>query len=434
MQKTTIPKILIVDDKIENLVALEKTLSDMDATFVRALSGNEALTKILEHDFALALIDVQMPEMDGYETVEILRQDENKSGKLPVIFVSAICREESYRIKGIESGAVDFIAKPVVPTILRGKVRVFLELWRYREQLEDVVEKRTHALHESNETLKKEIKQRQQKEAELNVTLKKLEDSNLELEQFAYIASHDLQEPLRKIASFTELLSRRYKGKLDKNADEFIFYIVDSVKRMKTLILDLRRYSKAGVRGGDLEIIDLNEVYRDVCEKIAITIKDANIKVSCDKMPSVSGNKEQLVEVFQNLFSNAIKYNHHDNPEININVSRKDEKWLFEFKDNGIGIENEFLKKIFGIFYRLHSADDYPGTGIGLTLCRKIISRHKGEIWVESAKGQGSTFFFTLPVDLKIQPEETDNSDKIIESAERREAQVAVDPVPVEFN
>ncbi len=250
------------------------------------------------------------------------------------------------------------------------------------------------------------ITDRKQMEDELQASLEQLTKSNTELEQFAYIASHDLQEPLRMVASYTQLLSRRYKGKLDDDADEFIAYAVDGAKRMQGLIQDLLEYSRVGSQGGELKVVQTNDILKNAIANLEVSIDEAGIVVTYDDMPSVMGDELQLMQLFQNLIGNAIKYRDSEKlGKIHIAAEPRDKKWVVSIKDNGIGIEPKFFDRIFVIFKRLHTATEKSGTGIGLSVCKKIVERHGGEIWVESKPGEGSVFMFTLQAAEEVIPE-----------------------------
>jgi two-component system, sensor histidine kinase and response regulator len=226
-----------------------------------------------------------------------------------------------------------------------------------------------------------------------------LERSNEQLEQFAYVASHDLQEPLRTVASFTQLLSERYKDKLDDEAHDYISFAVDGAKRMHILIQDLLKLSRIDKKTEAFTEVDLNIVFDSVVENLNASIEESTTTLTKEELPVVTADKSQLVQLFQNIISNAIKYRNPDvKNEINCSATKGSKYWNISIKDNGIGIEPEYYKKIFVIFQRLHTKDKYPGTGIGLALCRKIVERHGGTIWVESKQGKGSTFTFTLPI------------------------------------
>lgn len=219
--------------------------------------------------------------------------------------------------------------------------------------------------------------------------------SNAELEQFAYVASHDLQEPLRMVTSYVQLLAKRYKGKLDQDADEFIAYAVDGSNRMRTLINSLLEYSRVN-REKPFEMIDLNIVLNEIKQNLNSQIEESNVVIKNSELPTVYGDRVLISQLFQNLISNGIKFKGERSPEITITCKKLDDEYLFSIKDNGIGIQKEYTDKIFVIFQRLHSKEKYPGTGIGLAICKKIVERHGGRIWVESEPDVGSTFYFTI--------------------------------------
>ena len=237
------------------------------------------------------------------------------------------------------------------------------------------------------------------KNAELNL-IQKVEDlnrSNEELEQFAYVASHDLQEPLRMVASYTQLLSRRYKGTLDADADEFIAFAVDGANRMQRLIQDLLAFSRVGKR--KLELFDLpsDRALRQALLNLSGAIKQSGALVTNGLLPEVKADEVQLTQLFQNLIGNAIKYHSSGVPHIHISAARNGlPMWTFSVRDDGLGIDSQFFEKIFGMFQRLHKRDEFEGTGMGLAICKKIVERHGGSISVESKPGSGSTFHFTL--------------------------------------
>jgi len=231
----------------------------------------------------------------------------------------------------------------------------------------------------------------------LRKTSDNLARSNKELEQFAYVASHDLQEPLRMVSSYTQLLERKYKDQLDERANKYIYYAVDGATRMQNLINDLLVFSRISTKGESFEKADANEILDEALKNLSMTIQENDVKVTHDKLPVIEADKSQIERVFYNLVSNAIKFRKdHVNPEIHISALKKGEKWLFSVQDNGIGIEDKFQEKIFVIFQRLHGGDQYKGTGIGLALCKRIINRHGGTIWFESTPDIGTTFYFTI--------------------------------------
>ncbi len=236
---------------------------------------------------------------------------------------------------------------------------------------------------------------------ELKEAVMNLERSNNELQQFAYITSHDLQEPLRTIASFTQLLERRYKGQLDGDADEFINYIVDASSRMKQMILDLLEYSRVTTKGENFKPVDSGIIWGNVLNSLKTVITETKAEITQTHLPEVMADESQLTRVFQNLISNSLKYRkENEYPVIHISAERDNEKgeYIFSISDNGIGIEEQYYDRIFTIFQRLHTREEYGGTGIGLSIVKKTIERHGGRVWVESEFDKGSTFYFTLPI------------------------------------
>ena len=251
-------------------------------------------------------------------------------------------------------------------------------------------------------TLSNDITERKRAERALLARSEELASSNAELEQFAYVASHDLQEPLRMVASYVELLARRYKGRLDSDADEFINFAVDGAARMKGLINDLLNYSRAG-RGKPVGPVRFGEVVQRALANLVLNIEETGAIVTCDAMPIVNGDESQLTELVQNLVANAIKFCGENPPAVHISAARQGSSWLISVRDNGIGISSEYAERIFVMFQRLHGPSDYPGTGIGLAICKRIVERHGGRIWVESEPGNGANFCFTIPAIEEIQ-------------------------------
>jgi PAS domain S-box-containing protein len=224
-----------------------------------------------------------------------------------------------------------------------------------------------------------------------------LQRSNTELEQFAYVASHDLQEPLRMVASYTQLLGERYKDRLDENANKYIHYAVDGATRMQQLINDLLTYSRIGTKGKPFTLVDTSVVLQEVLGNLKIRLDEQKAIITHDELPSVQGDAIQLAQLFQNLISNAVKFRGEEVPHVHIGAKEEGNLWQFSVKDNGIGIDPQYADRVFIIFKRLHTRQEYPGSGIGLTICKKIAERHGGEIWFESDLGKGTTFFFTIP-------------------------------------
>jgi PAS domain S-box-containing protein len=244
----------------------------------------------------------------------------------------------------------------------------------------------------------RDITERRQAEEALMKTMAELKRSNEELGQFAYVASHDLQEPLRMVASYTQLLAQRYKGRLDSDADEFIGYAVDGCNRMQRLIQDLLSYSRAGMNIGTLRKIPVEKALEEAMANLQVTIKESGAVVTHDSLPVIMTDDAQLVQLFQNLIGNAIKYHGTEAPRVQVSATNNaGNEWIFSVRDNGLGIEPQYFERIFILFQRLHGQKEFEGTGIGLAMCKKIVDRLGGRIWVDSQPKHGSTFFFALP-------------------------------------
>ena len=245
-----------------------------------------------------------------------------------------------------------------------------------------------------------DVTERKRMEAALERRSEELARSNVELEQFAYVASHDLREPLRMIISFLQLLSRRYSGELGDDADEFITFAVDGATRMEGLIEGLLEYSRVGTQGKAYETVAFEDVFEKALNNLTVALEEAGAEVTHDPLPTLKADDVQLGQLLQNLIGNAVKFRGEDAPRVHVGAEEKDEEWLFSVSDNGIGMDPEGRDRVFEIFQRLVAREDYEGTGIGLSVCKKIVERRGGRIWVDSALGEGSTFYFTVPVEV----------------------------------
>jgi PAS domain S-box-containing protein len=292
-------------------------------------------------------------------------------------------------------GKVDKLV--IVNRDITARKRAEEALQEHKTHLEELVATRTAELRTANEQLQQDISERKQVQQELTRKVEELARSNAELEQFAYVASHDLQEPLRMVASYTQLLARRYRGRLDADADEFIAFAVDGASRMQQLIEDLLSYSRLTTRGKALAWTEAGAACKAAIRNLRESIKGSNAAVRVGPLPAVLADSSQLTALFQNLIGNAIKYRNERRPEIHVDAEPQGNEWTFSVQDNGIGIERQYWERIFQMFQRLHSRKDYPGTGIGLAVCKKIVERHGGRIWLESQPERGSTFLFTIP-------------------------------------
>ena len=376
-------KILLVDDNPANLLAFESILADLGQELVKAHSGRQALRYLLNQDVAVILLDVNMPGMNGFETAELIRR-RKRSEHVPIIFVSAIDQTQNHALKGYSLGAVDYLPTPATPEVLRSKVAVFIELFKKTQE----VRRQEQALRALNAQLEQRVAER----------TAELQRSNEELQQFAYVVSHDLQEPLRVVASYVQQLAERYQDKLEAEANELISYALDGARRMQQLIVDLLAYSRIDTTGQEFAPTDCEGVLQRVLSDLRVAIEESGAEVTHDPLPQVMADNVQLGQVLQNLLGNAIKFRSQEPPRIHVSARQEGQQWVFSVRDNGIGINPRYAERIFGIFERLHPRTEYPGTGIGLAICKKIVERHGGQIWVESEPGKGAAFFFTLPI------------------------------------
>jgi len=407
------PKILLVDDREDNLMSIEAILGADNYQFVKANSGRQALKILLsEFDFALILMDVKMPNLNGFETAELIYERE-KLKRIPIIFITANNFGDENIFKGYRSGAVDYIYKPINSDLLRAKVVVFVDLYKKNHKLLQ----QEQTLKTINKSLEIEINDRiasEEKIKELNHQLlqniERLESANKELDRFAFMASHDLQEPLRKIITFSDRLSSKYTGKLDDEADIYINRIQSAAERMRTLIKDILALSKIIADKSSFVETNLNSLLKDVIGELETRIKEKQAKILVEKMPSLVINPGLMRSLFYNLISNSLKYSKKNttpiirisseiNFEKNENENNSKEKYCrIHVTDNGIGFDQKDSEEIFSIFKRLHFNNEFEGTGIGLAICKKITEQHNGFISALSKVDEGSTFIISLPL------------------------------------
>lgn len=376
--------ILIVDDTPANVAVLAEHLVSHGFSVMVAQDGEEGIERAQFGHPDLILLDVMMPGMGGFETCRQLKSHDSTKD-IPVIFMTALS-DIGDKITGYKVGGVDYVTKPFHTEEVLARIKTHLSLQTMRWQL-----------IEQNQQLQQEIAERQKAEEAVEQRSQELARSNAELEQMAYVASHDLQEPLRMVASYLQLLQQRYGGKLDADAHEFIGFAIDGAKRMQALIDDLLTYSRVGSRAKPLEPTNCMAVMDAVLHSLRMAITESGTQIQCEALPVVMGDAGQLMQLFQNLIGNALKFRGNQTPCIQVRAEREDGFWRFEVQDNGIGIAPEYFDRIFVMFQRLHSRSKYPGTGIGLAICKKIVERHGGRIWVESEPGKGTIFKFTLP-------------------------------------
>ncbi|NYB27868.1 MAG: PAS domain S-box protein [Methanobacteriaceae archaeon] len=325
-------------------------------------------------------------KLDDYES-EGLRTD---GSSFPVSMNVQFHYDEQSKIKGTEVLVRDM-------TIRKKAEEINHKMLENEQQLTEELNTTNEELKATTEELQTSNEELMLAQTSLRELVDKLRNSNKELEQFAYVASHDLQEPLRMVASFTQLLERRYKGQMDEDADEFIEFIVEGANRMKDLINDLLAFSRLNTEAKEFEKILMKLTLYDVLTNLKPTIKENNARITHDPLPTIKGEPSQINQLLQNLIANGIKFHGNKPPKIHISAQEFEKEWLFSVTDNGIGIDPDYQTQIFNIFKRLHTKEEYPGTGIGLAICKRIVERHGGSIWVESEEGKGSTFYFTIP-------------------------------------
>jgi hypothetical protein len=405
------PKILLVDDREDNLLSIETILEPGGYHFVKAHSGREALKILLnEFDFAMILMDVKMPNLNGFETASLIYERE-KLKHIPIIFITANNYGDENIYKGYKSGAIDYIFKPINPDILRAKVSVLIDLYKKNRLLVEQEQK----LVAINRSLEIEVKDRMLSEEKVNSLNRKLltniadlENANKNLERFAFMASHDLQEPLRKIRMFSDRLYQRHKHAAEDV--DLISRIQRAAERTQNLIVDILAFSKLTAEPSDFTTVDLNDTLRELLTDLSEEIREKEARISVDRLPTLYASQRLMRPLFQNLISNALKYRKQDvQPVIKIrsdsmtdapHTGNATENRYFRIyiEDNGIGFEQKYAEEIFGMFKRLHNNGEFEGTGIGLALCKKIVEQHQGFISARSLVNQGSTFIISFPV------------------------------------
>jgi len=363
-------RVLVVEDDPADaeLTLRELRRGGFDVCSEVVQTPEQFLARIRANCPQVVLADYNLGQWRGMEALEILRRE---GLDVPLILVSGALGDVT-AVECIKQGATDYVLKDSLAR-LPVSIRRALRDQRQREL-------------------------RQRAEKNLARKVEELARSNRELEQFAYVASHDLQEPLRMVANYTQLLAERYRGKLDEQADKYIHYAVDGATRMQTLIQDLLNFSRVGRQGPRLKRTDCNAVVEKTLKNLETAIKESSAVVNYDRLPVLMADSSQLVQLFQNLIGNALKFRRPETPSIHVNAEKNNNEWVFSVTDNGIGIAPEYFEDIFVIFKRLHTRVEYPGNGIGLAICRKIIEQHGGRIWVEPRPEPGSSFKFTLPI------------------------------------
>jgi len=360
--------LLVEDNTLDAALVLRALNTDGFDVTADLVQDEAAFTRAVRaHPPAVVLADYNLPNWKGMEVLKTLRSE---GLDIPMILVSGALGDVT-AVECIKQGATDYVLKD-------GLAR-----------LPEVIRR---ALRE-----KSERSLRHQVEEDLARKVDELARSNADLEQFAYVASHDLQEPLRMVTAYTQLLGERYRGQLDENADKFIGYASEGAQRMQILIQDLLAFSRIGRNSASSGSVDCNAMMAEVLLGLAPAIQESGATVTHAELPAVWADRTQVAQIFQNLIGNAIKFRGKELPVIYMSAEKADQRWLFSVCDNGIGIAPEYAQNIFVVFQRLHARSEYPGNGIGLAICKKIVERYGGKIWVEPQSGVGSTFKFTMP-------------------------------------
>ena len=408
------PKILLVDDREDNLLAIETIFEPDGYRFVKANSGRQALKILLrEFDFALILMDVKMPNLNGFETASLI-YERDRLKHIPIIFITANNFGDENLYRGYQAGAIDYIYKPIKPEVLRAKVSVLIDLYRKNRQLL-AQEQRLVAINKSLEMEIKERKASEEKVKQLNRQLLEniasLEQANKDLDRFAFMASHDLQEPLRKIRMFSDRLALKYSTVMDDDGRTNIQRIHKAAERMQNLITDILTFSKISVDTPAFVNCDMNGLIREVVTDLDEEVRAKQGKIIIETLPSLTVNPSLIKPLFHNLIGNALKYSKKDTQPI-IRISSETSAQIngktiqgisakycrIYIQDNGIGFDQKYAEEIFGMFKRLHHNSEFEGTGIGLALCKKIVEQHKGYISARSKINEGSTFIISLPL------------------------------------
>ena len=423
-------EILVAEDSRTQAEQLRYLLEEHGYGVRVAGDGRVALAAVRERRPTLVISDIVMPQMDGYEMCKRLKSDDGLRD-IPVILLTSLSDPEDI-IRGLEAGADCYCTKPYDEEHLLSRIDFLLAnpIRPGRREAEEGIEVvfagnrhvvtsgRQEILNLLLSTYESAVRQNRQlieTQRELEILNEELENrvaertrelaqraeelarSSAELERLAYITAHDLQEPLRSVASFTQLLARRYQGKFDQEADRFISRSVAGVERMKQLLGSLLAYLQVSSRDQTLTPVRCAELLDRVLDGLKITLQESGAVVTHDPLPTVRADAAQLTQILQNLIENAIKFRGDRPPEIHLSAERQDSGWIFAVRDKGIGLEARYAGRIFDLFERLHARGEYEGTGMGLAICKKIAENHGGRIWVESEPGKGSTFFFTIP-------------------------------------
>jgi signal transduction histidine kinase len=378
--------ILIVDDRSSNIYALQTLLEKADREFRTAMNGPDALKIALNENIDLIILDVQMPEMDGFEVAQIL-QSHKRTKEIPIIFASAEKKERQSIIRGFEEGAVDYLSKPLDPELTRAKVSVLLKIQQQRREL-----------HEKNLSLEKADNQIKDLNANLQKNLTQLESVNKELESFSYSVSHDLRAPLRSLIGYSKMLEEDYGESLGENGKKILAIINQNANRMNMLIDDLLEFARLGRAELKKSEVNTQQLVNNLIGEMKETL-GSKVLFKMDSLLPVHADYPMFNQVWVNLISNAVKYSSKkQNPVIEIGSDKKDNEVIYHVADNGAGFSMEYAHKLFNVFQRLHTSTEFEGTGVGLALVHRIILKHGGKIWADAKVNEGATFYFALPL------------------------------------
>jgi signal transduction histidine kinase len=392
--------ILLVDDEPRNLDALEVVLANPGYRLVRAQTGNLALKALLEAEFAVIVLDIQMPDITGIELARIIKE-RKATQATPIIFLTAYHQDEKDVLVGYGTGAVDYLSKPVNSRILQSKVAVFVDLFRKTSALAAEVGERKRA-EAAVQRLNAELEQRvRQRTAEL-------EAANRELESFAYAVSHDLRAPLRAVDGFGRKLETGFAVQLGDEGRRQIRVIRNNAVRMGRLIDDLLAFSRMGRRSMTCAPVDMEALARGAIADARAAEPERAIEVDVGTLPAATGDAAMLRQVWGRLLSNAVKFTR-PRPEARVEMGGREDgaELVYWVRDNGVGFDMQYADKLFGVFQRLHGMDEFEGTGVGLALSERIVHRHGGRMWADAQPDAGATFFFTLPRKPAIESERT---------------------------
>lgn len=390
-------KILYIEDNEDDYLILRGILAkvpDGAYALLNADSVQNALDYLSKEKIDLVFLDLGLPGCSGKEAYgKLAAQFPN----IPVVIMSGN-EDKKVAYELIALGAEDFFIKGGLhPDLLDRGITYSLKRHELKYLLKAEVSQRRkveEALLRAHEELEARVKERTH---ELKETTEELKRSNEELEQYAYVASHDLQEPIRKIVGFSQILASKFEGQIDEKSKEHLSYVVDGAKRMQALIQDLLLYARMERKELTMELLNFNGVVKEAIGNLELVIKETKAEIIYDQLPCLSAHKSFMVQLFQNLISNSIKYRSEKTPRVEISAHPKEDQWEFTVADNGIGIDYQFANRLFVLFQRLHPKGKYQGTGIGLAVCKRMVEAHKGKIWIEPHAGEGAVFKFTLP-------------------------------------